>query len=265
MHWIEHAPQWWVMRQVHSHNAKARDQAIAEAARRDAKGMLSHAREALLVQEALAHQSDWAYAWNPGWGDLVETARAGRRVSDTQWEQYLLDAVTVKLTTDPLERSCDAIYIDIERGPDRGGSGPHPPWPVGLHLYLYGHDMRIGKHLERIECQDGNRAAEFPPHLSDQVTDISILDSVQPGTTVDFMGMDRDVQRSLALGRQTLTANLSMRPVRGGGPIAGPANRDFTLLILMARNVSRLRRRVTLPLDEPRGEGREQHSRRGSP
>jgi hypothetical protein len=59
VHWIEHAPQWWVVRQVHSRDAKARDQAITEAARRDAKGTLSHAREALLVQEAIAHQRDW--------------------------------------------------------------------------------------------------------------------------------------------------------------------------------------------------------------
>ncbi|HZL36423.1 MAG TPA: hypothetical protein VFC78_13975 [Tepidisphaeraceae bacterium] len=229
VHWIEHAPQWWLVREVHSRDAKARDQAIAEAARRDAKGTLSHAREALLVQEAMAHQHDWGYPWNAAWGDIVETARAGGRVGDSQWEQYLLETVTVRLSCEPLERQCDQIYIGIERGPDRGGSGPHPPWPIGLHLNLYCTEQRVGQHTERIWFGKDTHTGEWAYTLDDNLTGVSVLDSVRAGQTIDLLAPGWEVQKDMALGRQTLTAKFFLRAVRNDKIIPHPANRDVDL------------------------------------
>ncbi|HET6250167.1 MAG TPA: hypothetical protein VFE47_20925 [Tepidisphaeraceae bacterium] len=230
-HWIEHAPQWWLVQQAHSNDAKTRDQAIAEAARRDAIGTLTHAREALLVDEAIAHQRDWDFPWNHAWGDLVETARAGGRVSDLQWEQYLLDAITVRLTCDPLQRQCDSIYIGIARGPDRRGSGPQPPWPNGLHLNLYCSDMRMGQHAERIEFGKDNHGGEWALSQDEGVTGVGVLDSVRSGDYIDFFGFypGGEIEKRLTLGPHTLKVKFALRAAHGQKVIAHPANRDVDL------------------------------------
>ena len=103
-------------------------------------GNLSAAQIDAVTDHALAIQADAAAAWESGWGDWVEQARAAGKVSDARWRRYARQAVPT-LTMEVRPR----VEIDAE---DLPAIFPNPAARVGrsspLVLYSSGTSVRLG-------------------------------------------------------------------------------------------------------------------------
>ena len=95
--WNRHKPVWWLMREVDGRPGPTRDAALVELGRRIADGTLPADRSAALVDRALDWQADASKPWSPGWGVIVESARAADRLPYAKWERYMAQSVTFTL------------------------------------------------------------------------------------------------------------------------------------------------------------------------
>ncbi|MDB5295802.1 MAG: hypothetical protein JWO31_1785 [Phycisphaerales bacterium] len=117
--WNRHAPAWWLVREAKGKDAATRDLALVELAQRISVNALSRPRVDELAELGLLHQTDRSATWVPGWGDIVEAARAAGTLSDDGWKQYRLRAGNVTLEVRPVVRRGDPVPFWIHNGPTR--------------------------------------------------------------------------------------------------------------------------------------------------
>ena len=61
------------------------------------EGTLPAEQATALVDRALNWQADVSKPWSPGWGVVVESARAADRLPYPKWERYMAQSVTFTL------------------------------------------------------------------------------------------------------------------------------------------------------------------------
>jgi hypothetical protein len=120
--WIEHAPDWYVIRESQSAVAGDRDPALKELLRRLNGGELSDERTKDVIARQLAWQLDKNTPWAVERGDLIDAAHAAGKLSQDQWANYLANAVEFKLLARPQVRRGDDVPVRIEHWSDRCGS-----------------------------------------------------------------------------------------------------------------------------------------------
>jgi ribosomal protein L37E len=128
--WNRHKPVWWLMREVDGRPGPTRDAALVELGRRIAGRSLPPDRSSALVDRALDWQADAGKPWSPGWGVVVESARAADRLTYDKWERYMAQSVTFTLEAfkpgklfgrGETQESDEGVGLRIRRGPDRVG------------------------------------------------------------------------------------------------------------------------------------------------
>jgi hypothetical protein len=128
--WNRHKPVWWLMRDVDARPGPTRDAALIELGRRIADGILPPERAAALVDRALDWQADASKPWSPGWGVVVESARAADRLTYDKWERYMAQSVTFTLEAfkpgklfgqSETQEADQGVGLRVRRGPDRVG------------------------------------------------------------------------------------------------------------------------------------------------
>jgi hypothetical protein len=120
--WWEYAPVWYLRNEASGLDPKARDAALTQLATRLGVGKLSQQQIDGLMDQALVVQGDVKQTWVPGWGDLVESANAGGKLSKERWDKYLTQAPNLKLIVRPELRRGDKLPYWIHNQPARVGS-----------------------------------------------------------------------------------------------------------------------------------------------
>ena len=120
--WIEHAPDWFVVRQSNSAVAADRDPALKELTRRLIAGELSDPRIAGIADAQLTWQADDKTPWVIQRGDLIDAARAAGKLPDDKWKQYVRNAVQYQLVARPQVRRGDDVIVRITESSARCGS-----------------------------------------------------------------------------------------------------------------------------------------------
>lgn len=145
-------PAWWLTREANARGPATRDAALAELARRIAAGTLPRDREAALVEQALAVQADESRPWAPGWGSVVEAARAAGRVSDGQWRRYCFYGMGVDV-----DRSKVLFRRHAEYGLGIGRTAGRTATPPGQSLWPA--DFAVGIFADGPATADGRQKA----------------------------------------------------------------------------------------------------------
>ena len=110
--WLRYAPVWYVVREAGLADPGRGGAGLDELLRRLDDGALSRSGTDRAVDGAVAAQADLARAWDRRWGDLVERARAGGRVSDARWRRYAAGSWPA------------AFRLDVRPAVHRGDPGP---------------------------------------------------------------------------------------------------------------------------------------------
>jgi len=114
VNWSRYEPAWWLIRQTSNKDANTRDQALAELIRRIDNQSLKPRQIDRLVEMGLEYQRRTDLPWIPAWGLIVEQSRAGRHVSDEQWQQYVLQAANFSFAVRPDIRRGDPLVASLD-------------------------------------------------------------------------------------------------------------------------------------------------------
>ena len=161
VNWLRYATVDALVRRATSADPARRTPALAELAARFADGRLAGAKWDRTADAGLAYQGDPAMPWDPAWGDLLEEARAGGRLSDDRWARYAAQAtagVYATLRVRPRVRLGDPLPCEVVVHSGRVGRDC-PLCVSGEHLWV-----RWGDEPEH----EGKRW--FPKRLADPYT-----------------------------------------------------------------------------------------------
>jgi hypothetical protein len=117
----EYKPVGWLLRDLESANPGTRDSATLELRSRFADGRLSDAQIARMTTRALDLQGDRSKPWSPGWGDLIESARAAGKLPDAAWARYARQAPVMGIEVRPRVRRGDPLPYWVVNAPARVG------------------------------------------------------------------------------------------------------------------------------------------------
>jgi hypothetical protein len=109
--WTDKKPVFWLRAEARAGSAATRDKALLELGRRLPLGMLSDAQVAAIVDDAIAVQP--TAAWASSWGNLVEAARAARRVDDGRWATYARQGFAFTATVRPQVRQGEPVPFQV--------------------------------------------------------------------------------------------------------------------------------------------------------
>ena len=107
-----HKPTWLLCREGDI-------RALTELNRRLGAGELDRNQVKSVVAYALREQANRKRAWNPAWGDFVESARTAQAVDEQQWKTYTRQAVDFKLEPRQRMRRGDPVLVDVTPAVDR--------------------------------------------------------------------------------------------------------------------------------------------------
>lgn len=94
-------------------------------------GKLSNGAVARLVAGALDRQADTARPWRTGWGDIIESARAAKLVSDADWARYARNSVVLSVISRQTLRVGDPYVVGLmpdARVATKSVLQLHPQW-----------------------------------------------------------------------------------------------------------------------------------------
>jgi hypothetical protein len=112
-------PAWWLAWDAEGSNAQARSRALIELADRVRLRRLSDGQIGQLVTRAMQIQGDAKHTWEPGWGEIVEQARAAGKVQDSLWQQYVKQGIAYRFEVRPRVRRGAPIPMDLWAGQAR--------------------------------------------------------------------------------------------------------------------------------------------------
>jgi hypothetical protein len=237
---VGHTPTSWLITDAGGADARKRDVALAELARRVAKGELTPPWVQALVGRALEEQANWQRPWAAGWGDVVEAARTAGQLSDAQWTRYQVQSLSfiVEPEKETLRRD-DSLVLNLFRGPDRLSSR-RPSFPLAVEpegqISVAGRTVAYAKGgTEPVVLVAGRSAGPGRRFASMAPIDLRR----QPALV------------NLAGGSQRVTIGLVVRPVRTESPDGQDA--DQLVALPQGRRVEvagRFVLRDELPLDE---------------
>ena len=95
--WVEHAPVWWLTRDL-TRTGTRQIAALAELTRRLRAGGLSQPQVDAVADRCLVVQGNPAVVWDTAWGEFVETAASEKRLDTGRWERYGRQAFGAMLT-----------------------------------------------------------------------------------------------------------------------------------------------------------------------
>ena len=98
VNWMQVKPVSWLRADALAGPGTVSDLALNELLRRLKASQLSSGQIDTLVSDALRMQADLARTWQSGWGNIIETARAGGAVSDEDWRTYAKQALAAAFT-----------------------------------------------------------------------------------------------------------------------------------------------------------------------
>jgi hypothetical protein len=237
---VRRTPTSWLITDAGGADVRKRDAALAELARRVAKGELTPAWVQALVGKALEEQADWQRPWAAGWGDVVEAARTAGQLSDAQWIRYQVQSLSFSLEPEKETlRPVDPLVLNLFRGPDRLSSR-RPSFPLAVE--------------PEGQISVAGRTVAYAKGGTEPVVLVA-GDSAGPGRRFASVA-PIDLRRQSALGNlaggsQRVTIGLVVRPVRaewGDGQDA-----DQIVALPQGRRVEvggRFVLRDELPLDE---------------
>lgn len=119
---VRYEPAWLLTREAFGADPGRRSGAIGELTARSASGRLAAGQVDAVTARVLDRQADPQTPWDPRWGDFVESARASGRVPDAVWQQYLRQAVVLRLDVRPKVRLGDPVPMAVVAGPARAGT-----------------------------------------------------------------------------------------------------------------------------------------------
>lgn len=120
--WERHKPSFWLIHDIRSKNAVARDAALAELIRRLDAGQLPQKHIDALTERALEYQGNVALPWISTWGDAIEHAHAAGKLPKEKWQRYVIQSVSLQMTTRARVCRGDPLPVHISRGRDRASS-----------------------------------------------------------------------------------------------------------------------------------------------
>jgi hypothetical protein len=198
-----HTPTSWLAADAGGGDFRKRDAALAELARRIARGELTAAWVQALASQALDYQADWGRPWAPGWGNVIEAARTAGQLSDAQWNRYQVQAVS--FTLEPEKETLhleDALVLHLFRGPDRLSSR-RPSFPLAVEPEG---EVRVGGRVMAYAQEGPDPAPVLAGEAAGAGKRFASLAPIrlrrQPG------------RENLAAGPQRVTVQLAIRPVR---------------------------------------------------
>lgn len=121
--WERHEPSFWLIHDIKSKDAVARDAALAELIRRLDAGQLPQKHIDALTDRALEYQGNVALPWVSTWRDAIEHAHAAGKLPKEKWQRYAIQSVSIQMMT-TRARVCrgDPLPVHISRGMDRASS-----------------------------------------------------------------------------------------------------------------------------------------------
>jgi hypothetical protein len=115
--WLKYAPVKWLLWSAQHSDPAAQSAAVKELYARATGGKLSASQMSCTIDVALGRQGNLAVPWDSACGNLIESARTGRRLTDQQWETYARQATqgAMTLRVRPNLRLGDALPYWIEQ------------------------------------------------------------------------------------------------------------------------------------------------------
>ncbi len=113
VNWLQYEPAWYVLHECKSSDALTRDAALDEMFARVTAGALAKEQVNELCDLGLAAQADLKTTWLTKWGDLIEAAQKGGRLSPERWQKYFANMMQYTLVTRPETRRGDDVVARI--------------------------------------------------------------------------------------------------------------------------------------------------------
>ena len=185
VNWYRLSPNWVLIRETYSSNSQTRDSALEELAHRTGAGELDGADLGPLLDRALQIQADEKVPWVEGWGQIIEAARASKRLSDDKWIAYAQHAISLQLDLRPRVRRGDLLIAELSHPPARVGgiTGGFPAtikmgspmtgaqWAIDTRLdgprfyFSFGSFRQselLGLSVSASDLKDGPQTTQFP-------------------------------------------------------------------------------------------------------
>ena len=115
-------PVWLLLNEAGSPDPVARDGAFNELFLRYRAGRLTDAQVAQVVGRAMEVQADARRTWLAQWGDFVEEAYRGGKVSADTWRRYVVQAPRSELIAPERFRRGERAWIELVERQTRVGS-----------------------------------------------------------------------------------------------------------------------------------------------
>jgi hypothetical protein len=119
-----YAPDSFLLHEARSTNAGTRRKALAEATRRLNQNQLNAQQIEQMVDTCLSYQADRTVAWDPLWGDWIESCQTAGKLTVEQWNRYLTQGMkdSFKFKLRPRIHSGDPLAWVLQSDGRRAGN-----------------------------------------------------------------------------------------------------------------------------------------------